>query len=490
MPLDDTMRDLDFCDMTPDKTPSTSNGCSGQSKPTFMATNKKFLFSLVLFLEALVIAFALMERFPPSGDDYSYLYQAKLFASGELYAQDALYDGANPLHDCVGTSCIADNHGRRFSKYPPGWPAFLALGALTGTPWLIDPILGAILVFLILRYVGQRMGENLVNVAGTLLILCLFVCYYTASLRAHIACALFVFAAFLAYDASQQRPQCSRLLLFGAGALLGYSAMIRYIDWIPLAVWIGISLLRQKRFAEITLFGIGFVSLASGNLEYNALLSGNPFQVPAAIHRTLETGDRLFISWKGFSVTMERLANLLWVFPPVILLTVFWRRYQPPSEVKMYIAMFSLNIAIYFLYPGSPGGPGPRYLLAYFPFLILAVANISQRFSADSSLGGRRIWNLAVVGLVLCNLVFLAEEGYTMYWRQDLQRTVRQVHDGKNIFLLKTGTYKTVTGDLTRNPPALSSADSLYFAWCDKPKRDELLKQFPGYNVFVYEYPG
>jgi hypothetical protein len=77
-----------------------------------------------------------------------------------------------------------------------------------------------------------------------------------------------------------------------------------------------------------------------------------------------------------------------------------------------------------------------------------------------------------------------------MYWRQDLQRTVRQVHDGKNIFLLKTGTYKTVTGDLTRNPPALSSADSLYFAWCDKPKRDELLKQFPGYNVFVYEYPG
>src|SRR5437762_7241112 len=110
--------------------PSTANCCSGQSKPAFMAANQKFLFSLVLFLEALVIAFALMHRFPPSGDDYSYLYQAKLFASGELYAQDALYDAANPLHNCVDTSCIADNHGRRFSKYPPGWPAFLALGVL------------------------------------------------------------------------------------------------------------------------------------------------------------------------------------------------------------------------------------------------------------------------------------------------------------------------------------------------------------------------
>ncbi len=77
-----------------------------------------------------------------------------------------------------------------------------------------------------------------------------------------------------------------------------------------------------------------------------------------------------------------------------------------------------------------------------------------------------------------------------MYGRRDLERTVRQIRDGKNIVLLKTGTYKTVVGDLTRNPPALSSSDRLYFAWCDKPRRDELLKRFPEYNVFVYEYPG
>src|SRR5260370_16986487 len=68
-----------------------------------MAKKKKFLFSLVLFLEALVIAFVLMQRFPPSGDDYSYLYQAKLFASGKMYAEDPLYDEANPLNDCVAT---------------------------------------------------------------------------------------------------------------------------------------------------------------------------------------------------------------------------------------------------------------------------------------------------------------------------------------------------------------------------------------------------
>ncbi len=491
MPLDDTMRDLNFCDMTPDKTPSTSNGCSGQSKPTFMATNKKFLFSLVLFLEALVIAFALMERFPPSGDDYSYLYQAKLFASGELYAQDALYDGANPLHNCVGTSCIADNHGRRFSKYPPGWPAFLALGALTGTPWLIDPILGAILVFLILRYVGQRMGENLVNVAGTLLILCLFVCYYTASLRAHIACALFVFAAFLAYDASQQRPQCSRLLLFGAGALLGYSSMIRYLDWIPLAAWIGVVLARRKMFTQLTFFAIGFGLLATGNLLYDTLLSGHPLETPTALNHSPGIHDRLMVSWTGLQLTGVRLVNLLWVFPPALLLVVLWKRYQPSSKVNMYLALFLMNVGIYAFYPAGAGGPGPRYLLAYFPFLILAVVDVRRWINHDCGAGPRRLWRLAIILQIVASVSFVTKESYASYWRRDLQRTVRQTGHGRKIFFLETGTYPASNiGDLTRNPPVLSSAKNLYFIWCNQLERDALLRRFPGRKVFVYEYPG
>jgi hypothetical protein len=86
--------------------------------------------------------------------------------------------------------------------------------------------------------------------------------------------------------------------------------------------------------------------------------------------------------------------------------------------------------------------------------------------------------------------VFVTEEAYTMYWRRDLDRTAQHVREGKKIFLLKTGTYETAVGDLTRNPPVLSSADSLYFKWCDESARDALLKRFPGRSIFVYEYPG
>jgi hypothetical protein len=318
--------------------------------------------------------------------------------------------------------------------------------------------------------------------------LCFFLCYYAASFRPHIATALFLFAAFLLYDSAQRRPNPPKLWLVGAGALLGYSTMLRYIDWAPLAAWIGVSLLCRKKLTDLILFGIGFGLLASGNLIYDALLSGDPFQLPAALHRSGATNDRLMISWNGFVVTIVRLANVVWIFPPVLLLVPFWR--QASSKAKMYAALFLMSVVIYFFYPTSVGGPGPRYFLAYFPFLVLAVTDVCGWLSRGSTPLARNIWNFAVISLVICNLVFAGKEGYTMYWRRDLQRTAAHIAAGKNIFLLKTGTYKTVVGDLTRNPSALSAADNLYFAWCTKPERDALLSRFPGYNVFVYEYPG
>jgi hypothetical protein len=456
-----------------------------------MTTKRILLFSAIFLVEALLIAFVLLQRFPPSGDDYSYLYQAKLFASGKMYAEDPLYDKTGPLHHFVDTNNLIDNQGHRFSKYPPGWPALLALGALFRVPWLVDPILGAVLVFLILRYAEQQRGENGVKIAGLLLTLCLFFCYYAASLRAHMATALFVFAAFVVYDAAQRRNASSRLLLLTAGALLGYSSMIRYIDWVPLGAWIGVDLLRRKRFAELTFVGVGFGLLASGNLIYDVLFTGHPFQPPPALNHS-HVHDNLLVSWTGFRVTGVRVVNLVWVFPPALLLIVLWRRYQASPKIKMYLALFLMNIGIYFFYPASSGGPGPRYLLPYFPFLVLAVVEVYAWICHHGARGPRRLWKLAIALQIVGSVSFAAIRAYTSYQERDLERTARRAGDGKRIFLLRTETYPANGGDLTRNPPAMSSAGSLYFDLksCNQMEIDELLKRFPGRKVFVYEYPG
>src|SRR5260370_37720258 len=103
----------------------------------------------------------------------------------------------------------------------------------------------------------------------------------------------------------------------------------------------------------------------------------------------------------------------------------------------------SMRGAIYFLYPASVGGLGPRYFLAYFPFLVLAVVEFYRWICHDSGPVGRRLWNFAIAGLIVCGLVFVATEGCTMYWRRDLERAVVQVRDRNNMVHLEGGAYYT-----------------------------------------------
>ena len=63
-------------------------------------------FSLLL---ALFVYFVPNERFPNSADDWSYLLQARLFASGHVYAEDALYDRAHPLQRYVSVPSQSPN---------------------------------------------------------------------------------------------------------------------------------------------------------------------------------------------------------------------------------------------------------------------------------------------------------------------------------------------------------------------------------------------
>src|SRR5690242_17487474 len=105
-------------------------------KPTIL------LLSTLSLLQSLLVCFVLTRRFPSSGDEHSYLFQARLFASGQMYAVDSLYDRDHPLNRYVAAACVTDFHGKRFSEYQPGWPMILALGVATGLEWFVAPLLG------------------------------------------------------------------------------------------------------------------------------------------------------------------------------------------------------------------------------------------------------------------------------------------------------------------------------------------------------------
>jgi len=450
---------------------------------------RPLFFAAIVFVECLLAYFVLAQRSPVSGDDFAYLYQARLFASSRVAAVDQLFDPAHPQHACTATKCLTDNDGRRFSKYPPGWSALLAAGVILRAPWIINPLLAAMLVLLMLGYAERRLGRAAATDAGTLLALCTFFAYYGGSYRPHTATALLIFSAFLLWERAEREARGRAALLAAAGALLGASALVRYLDWVPLFVWIAAVLARRRQARDLFLFGAGCVAIAAGNLLYGWLIVGNPFATPTGPYDSGGLHDRLLLSWKGFVVTGARLATLVGVFPPVLLLAGCARRVSLSAEARRNLALFGLSLGVYFLYPAAVGGPGPRYLLAYFPFLVLAVAELLAQLHAEGSPRLRRLRRLAFTALVLGSASFVAIEAHVLHGRRDLERTLSRHGVDRGIVLLKSGTYKTKIGDLLRNPPDLDSARILYFTWCDDAGRAALLERFGGRPVWVYEYP-
>jgi hypothetical protein len=452
-------------------------------------TRTKLLLSAGSLLLALFVYFVPNQQFANSADDWSYLLQARLLASGHLYAEDALYDKAHPLQRYIGTNCVTDHDGRRFSKYPPGWPVLLAAGSLVGAEWLVGPLLGALLVFLVLRQVERRIGAEWVTRAWLLLALCVFLTYTFQSFRSHTATMLCLFVAFLVYEDIEAGAQRPVWRVWASGALIGYVSLIRYVDWIPLALWIGVDLLRRRRVAPIAAFAAGFTLLASFNLVYDALLSGHPLATPTALNSAVGPHDQLVLSWRGFVVTAVRLGAVLYAFPPVTVLALVTRRYWQQSPFKAHVALFLMSVTVYFFYVAAIGGPGPRYLAAYFPFLLLATVDAWRWVQSEDAGRARRLWRYAVVAQVLASLVFAGIETRRVYERKDLARAVERLEPGKKIVVLKSGPRGETWADSTRNPAVLSSADVLYVGWGDGVGLDRLIERFPGRRAFVYEYP-
>jgi hypothetical protein len=179
---------------------------------------------------------------------------------------------------------------------------------------------------------------------------------------------------------------------------------------------------------------------------------------------------------------------VLITFPPVLLVLLCLVHPCHSAKLKIYLTLFALTVATYFIYAWTAAGPGPRYYFPYFPFLILAVVEV-YRLTRDQRLG-KVGWRVAMACLIVCSFVYADGQTREIYKRRDLERTVATIPETKRVILLQSGTYEMEVPDLIRNPPDLWSADTLYFVYDDSGGIVDLLKRFPEHKVYVYQYPG
>ena len=94
------------------------------------------------------------ERLPHLEDEMAYLYQARVFAGGNI-----VIDSPQPAN-AYWQPFVVDysQTGKRFSKYTPGWSALLAIGVLPGYEHIINAFLATLTVALV-----YRLGREIFN---------------------------------------------------------------------------------------------------------------------------------------------------------------------------------------------------------------------------------------------------------------------------------------------------------------------------------------
>ena len=112
------------------------------------------LISLLAVLAAAIVTDRVYERLPHIEDEVAYAWQATVIANGQLTIPSP------PQPKSFLVPFVIDYQGQRFGKYPPAWPALLAIGVRLGGRFLVNPLLAGLGVWLTYR-LGKRLSSEL-----------------------------------------------------------------------------------------------------------------------------------------------------------------------------------------------------------------------------------------------------------------------------------------------------------------------------------------
>ncbi len=116
--------------------------------------------ALFVFIFTNLFSFFIFEHIPHINDEVGYLFQAKIFKTGQLYASSpCAKDFFNFTHII--------NNGKWYSQYPPGYPFLLLLGLVIQAPWLINPFLAAFSIILF-YFLGKEIYDSQVGLLAAI----------------------------------------------------------------------------------------------------------------------------------------------------------------------------------------------------------------------------------------------------------------------------------------------------------------------------------
>ena len=352
---------------------------------------------LVLLLATSILAFA---RRPLLIDSVIQLFQARIFASGHLYA------GAPPGEAFFAVQHMLVDGGRWYSQYPPGHSAILGLGVGLGVAWLVPVALSVGTALLLYGFARRAYDLATARLTVILLALAPFFWFMGASHMNHVS-ALFFVSAFL-YLLVRWEERGAPGILLGAGLAIGAAFLSRPLT----AVAVGLAmapfvLLTAFRKRDKVSAGAGLAGVLVAvflYVAYNAATTGDPL-MPGYIklwgadhglgfHSTPWGEVHTLLAGLRNEITDLALLSALlfeWpvsaLIPAALLFAAGWGSRKWDTRL---LAGFLALPAAYLFYWHRDAFLGPRYLYSGLAFLVpLTARGLIEVFRRA---GDRHLW--------------------------------------------------------------------------------------------------
>ena len=413
----------------------------------------------------LSVAYFVLDRFPNSGDEYSYLFEAHTLAGFRLWeAPPVLGTDLIPFRTWIFGS-------KWISQYPPGWPMVLSTGLLLGLPaWMMNAVLGGASVAA-LAALCRRVGDQSATVvAVALFTLTPFYVMNAASYFPHIFSSLLILLLCLCLLPEGEIVRGHKLV--AAGAIVGWLAMTRYFDVLPLIPSLLLWLVMQRPTAWPRIIGLmaaGFIPFLVLLMIYQDMTIGSPFRSTYSVINIPE----IFVSLEpsrikdGVIVTAGRVTELaLWTSP--ILLIVYCGCVLlklKDRKLAYYDLIFPSFVLAYLAFADLGGNRyGPRYYFDAFPLMMVtivsALPSVTARLDRPIDRAMPPLAFIACLLYLFCSWpLVLTGFRLQVFSRQEPFRLATQAVTGNAIVIQDTTSALGLDpSDLVRNPPSMDAA--------------------------------
>ncbi len=350
------------------------------------------LLSLLAVVAAYLVADRVFERMPHLEDEIAFVWQAQVSARSDLTV------ASPPEEESFTVGFVIDKDGRRFGKYPLGWPALLSIGLRFGARAWVNPLLAGLAVWLTYRLVKRLTSEIVALLAAGLTLTSPFFLINSGSLLSHPFGLVLSTAFVLAWVDGFLMPRMERRWLptVVAGLTLGCLLVTRPFTAFGVALPFGLHglylLVRGDQQTRLRVLTVGALLLpfAGLHLLWQAALTGDAFTNPYTLWWPYDRvgfgpghgrfGHNMWYAWWNTRHSLRAAirdlfgwGTLSWIFLPF----GFWalRRNRPALLTS---SMFFVLVLIYAAYWIGAWVFGPRYYYeGLFSVTLLTAAGIA-----------------------------------------------------------------------------------------------------------------